>query len=534
MKQTIFPFGLPTAATGELPTSYADHIGSWCVAQRDDEQRKKMGLYLTPVIVAQFMATMMTCRNNHLRILDPAAGCGILLCAAIERIVASTKPPEIVEIVAYELDSDLVEPLQMVLKYLKTWAAKQGIQLRITVRNEDFILAQASALSGEATEKFDVVIANPPYFKIAKEDPRAVAARLVVHGQPNIYGLFMAVAAALTVDCGDAIFITPRSFASGPYFRRFRENFFSVVRPAHVHLFSSRRIAFSRDDVLQENIIIHAIREPNWSKRKGCEPCMTISTSNGIDDIAHLSKRSVLVREVLNLSDVDTVLRLPETLEEEGLLRWVDSWEGSLQGYGLQISTGPVVPFRATKWLKEKNNSNTVPLLWMNHVQAMEVHWPNGCRKAQYILKNDGSEGLLLANRNYVLLRRFSAKEERRRLTAAPFLAKSVKAEFVGIENHLNYIHRPGGSLTEDEAWGLSALYSSALLDGYFRCINGNTQVSATELRAMPLPPLKTIVAIGKRVQSISDPLQVIDDLVDKFVGSVSDMMVCEGERAVG
>jgi hypothetical protein len=39
----------------------------------------------------------------------------------------------------------------------------------------------------------------------------------------------------------------------------------------------------------------------------------------------------------------------------------------------------------------------------------------------------------------------------------------------------------------------------------YFRVVNGNTQVSATELRAMPLPPLKLIVEIGRRARTALD-----------------------------
>jgi len=49
---------------------------------------------------------------------------------------------------------------------------------------------------------------------------------------------------------------------------------------------------------------------------------------------------------------------------------------------------------------------------------------------------------LLVPRTNMVLLRRFSAKEQKRRLTAAPFLAQDFDFEFIGLENHLNYIRR--------------------------------------------------------------------------------------------
>ena len=111
---------------------------------------------------------------------------------------------------------------------------------------------------------------------------------------------------------------------------------------------------------------------------------------------------------------------------------------------------------------------------------------------------------LLLPSQNYVLLRRFSAKEERRRLTASCFIGALQAGLYVALENHLNYVYHPARPLSLDETYGLAALFNSALLDRYFRTISGNTQVNATELRTMPLPTLKAIAAIGRRVQSLS------------------------------
>lgn len=527
-------FDMPKAKAHERPAEYADRVGRWYVAQRTDAQRKEMGLYLTPVVVADFMATMFGEMSGEIRLLDPAAGAGILLCAVVEHLAQEVKPPLAIDLTAYELDKGLIEPMRAVLSHLKAWAEKRGMVVKINIRQEDFILSKASALRGDESETFDAVIANPPYFKISKNDPRAVAAQSVVHGQPNIYGLFMAVAAALLNDNGDFVFITPRSFASGPYFRRFREIFFGMVRPSRVHLFVSRRVAFSRDDVLQENVILHAVRDNGWSRRSGTLPRLVISTSQGLPDMNLAEKRAMPVCDVLSMTDANRVLRLPSSSDEERLLRRVEGWPGSLQAYGLQISTGPVVPFRATEWLAEASNGVTVPLLWMNHIRAMAIHWPDGVRKPQNILNKDGSQNLLIPKRNYVVMRRFSAKEEPRRLTAAPLLARDFDVALIGLENHLNYIHRPGGTLTEDETWGLAALFNSALLDGYFRCVNGNTQVSATELRAMPLPPLETIIAIGKKARKAAESMSEIDDLVESLTEDWRPLPVYREGHAVG
>lgn len=208
------------------------------------------------------MAEQITTSGERIRILDPAAGAGILLCAAIDRLVTHSQGLKRIEVVAYEVDEALADHLRG-LAAARTWAKRRGVELRASIVSADFVLAHAAALSSidgflphlRDGEAFDIVIANPPYFKLNKADPRAQAAAAVVHGQPNIYGLFMAVGAALLNDGGQFVFIVPRSFASGPYFRRFREMFFDCIRPEFVHVFGSRRDAFNRNAVLQENVI---------------------------------------------------------------------------------------------------------------------------------------------------------------------------------------------------------------------------------------------------------------------------------------
>lgn len=512
----------------ERPTHYADRLGAWYGARVSADHRKNVGLYLTPVAVADFMARQITADRNSLRILDPAAGAGILLCATVEALLGRSRPPVSLEIVAYEIDAELAGLLRQSLSYLEAWVQRQGIKATVQVICTDFILEHGEALAGIGSllkhvdhDAFDIVIANPPYFKLPKSDPRAQAAATVVHGQPNIYGLFMAVSAALLREGGEMVFITPRSFASGPYFRRFREWFFDFIRPELVHVFGSRRDAFSRDDVLQENIILAAVRQEEWHHATAT-PVMVISSSKGTDDLDQAARRSVRVDATLDMWSADKVLRLPIDTADDDVVRLVDSWSGSLRKYGLNISTGPVVPFRAKELLAAEGNvpRTHVPLLWMNHVRPMLAQWPIGKRKPEYIKLEAELRSLLVPNRNYVLLRRFSAKEERRRLTAAPYLASAFRIEQVGFENHLNYVHRPGGTLDEDEALGLAALYNSALLDRYFRAISGNTQVSATELRAMPLPAREIILAIGKKARELAGDPDAIDALVAKLVGT--------------
>lgn len=513
-------FVAPIPCEGERPTDYADRVGKWCVSMKSAQYRKEHGIFLTPVAVAEFMAQRFKASGRRIRVLDPAAGAGILCCATVEALVSQRRKPDWIELVAHEVDDDLISALRMALDYLATWCRDCGVMLTVCIEETDFIMAHADSVRGgplrlqSRSASFDAVICNPPYFKINKNDPRAIAVSDVVHGQPNIYALFMAVGAALLRKSGSLVFIVPRSFASGSYFRRFRAVFFDQVRPTRVHVFGSRREAFRQDEVLQENVIFCGIRQDHWHGCNGYEH-LSISSSPGIECMDTASVRRVSVNTILDYLSADKVLRLPLCDDDDEALALVDSWPSSLRSLGLDVSTGPVVPFRATEIVAESGRvpATHAPLLWMNHVHAMQATWPLDRHKPEYIGRV-GAKTLLVPNRNYVLLRRFSTKEETRRLTAAPWIAAGFAVPDLGLENHLNYIYRLDGVLSDDEAWGLAALFNSRLLDTWFRVVNGNTQVNATELRAMPLPAHHLIVALGQRVKYLAEPMVGLDTLV--------------------
>jgi adenine-specific DNA-methyltransferase len=126
-------------------------------------------------------------------------------------------------------------------------------------------------------------------------------------------------------------------------------------------------------------------------------------------------------------------------------------------------------------------------------------------------------------------VRRFSAKEEPRRLIAAVLRAGVLPGPSLGLENHLNFIHRPGGCLNDEEAFGLAVLLNSWLVDAYFRLSNGNTQVSATELRALPLPPPLVLGSLGACARAAPD--RGVDALVEVLLLHSARSSACCGPR---
>ena len=231
------------------------------------------------------------------------------------------------------------------------------------------------------------------------------------------------------------------------------------------------------------------------------------------------SEIAVEYADVIHDCRGESFIRIPTSPSDIEVIHTVDSWRCNLRSLDLEISTGPVVPFRVERYLLEDVNAaaSAVPLLWMHNLVDMKVVWPsekNGKPKA--ILDNKETEYLLVPVKNYVLLKRFSSKEQKRRLYASVLSATDFQYDKVGLENHLNYIYRPGGSLTLSEVTGLAAILNTTLIDSYFRTLSGNTQVNATEIRELPLPNWETIIEIGRNAQR--SPTQVGKINVDSIV----------------
>lgn len=503
----------------ELPSQYADRVGVQYSSIVTKVHKKNNGQFFTPIEVARLMARFSSCKSDFLRILDPGCGTGILTCSLIENVLFKNPHVTEIDIVVYETDKKLIKYLNDVFSYLKLWLGNQAVALHYSIRQKDFVLDNHIYLTQniDQDKAFDIIISNPPYFKLSKDDQRAQIAKRAAVGQSNIYSVFMAVSANLLKNDGELIFITPRSFSSGSYFKAFREFFFKHIELKRIHLFSSRKEAFGRDKVLQETVIIKGSKRTNRHDRK-----VLVSSSKGITDIRLSLVKPIDETTLVNLSSEEKFLFIPVNEEEEKIIALFRSWKDNLSTLKIRISTGPVVAHRSKAFIYEHFENGTaflVPLFWLHNVNKMRLDWPIAKpQKGQYIRMAPESQSRLLPNKNYIFLRRFSSKEDKSRLIASPYFSTTISTEYFGLENKVNYIHRPRKPLENEEMIGLCALLNSSLFDNFFRIFNGNVNVSATELKSIPLPPIKEIKAIGKSLIDSADYSgKAIDTLVAHF-----------------
>jgi len=468
-------------------------------------QSKELGQFFTESKTADYMASMLHSIGNVelVKILDAGAGEGILTASAARRCLEIGNRR--VHAVLFEVDKDILSALEENMDRLAKIFIKKGGKFSYEIRNEDFVLSRPD----KRERGFHISIINPPYFKYnSKNSVYSGATADLFKGNPNIYASFMAVVSSCLVSGGQMVAIVPRSFTNGLYFKGFRSYLQSQMSLERAHIFRSRNRLFKNMGVLQENIICKFVKS-------GQQPTIEIWSSICSEDLAESEVVRYPQKLIIDGSNRHNIIRIPESAADGHILRLVEDWPSSFEGNNYYISTGPVVEFRTREFITAKAQKDSIPLLRMHNVKAFRIEWTGKHWKdARFILK-EGYEKHTCSNKVYVILKRFSSKDEKRRLVAGIHDPKQFKDHLVGLENHLNYIGVKGEDMDLPEAFGLAALFNSTFMDRYFRSISGNTQVNATEIRLLKLPTRDQIISIGKEVQRAKGYEQsAVDEIV--------------------
>ncbi len=497
----------------------------------EPSRRAVLGQYMTPIRVSRFMANLFSERLGNLRVLDPGAGVGSLTVALAERFCRESTPPRSVEFVCYEVDSLLSDHLSDTLLRVETRCEQARIEATSQLLSADFILEHSDARvpgsfgdSAVGGVGFTHVILNPPYRKIRADSAHRGALRRAGLETSNLYTGFMFLAAKQLCHGGEMVAIVPRSFCNGPYFRPFRQQFFSMMRLRQIHVFEKRDHAFKDDDVLQENVIVHAVKGETSGD-------VTITTSGGnalefdpvrgVCTAEDLTQRTVPLNSVICDNDPDCFVHIAADGIEQSIVDRMACFTTSLATLGVEVSTGPVVDFRLKDDLRTMPENGAVPLLYPAHFEGGRTSWPKASRKPNAIRVSDASVRRLWPNEgSYVVVRRFTSKEERRRIVASVY-ASNLPGKLIGFENHLNVFHLRRAGMPEELARGLALFLNASLVDRYFRQYNGHTQVNATDLRRLRYPDHATLERLGRKYDVAELSQEAVDTIIE---GEVAHM----------
>jgi adenine-specific DNA-methyltransferase len=365
----------------------------------------------------------------------------------------------------------------------------------LPIHQRDTLESLAADIGGDGTGlpltgAFDLVVGNPPYRKVSPLSPALREAfQGSLYGHPNAYGMFLHAGIEMLRPGGRLGFIVPRSMLSGLYFQNLRRMIEQRTCLEELSLLAERKNVFPQ--VLQGTMIIvfrKPARDEIPNEKRGADRLLRTSVIRTAADLGnggppHVEARTAQVARRMNGT---TIWFVSDQERTYSLLDKIIARHPLLGGPAVACParTGPIVWNRVKPLLRPRGGEGRLPLVWATDVGRFrfELATSGGTRPA-YLEATDKVRDLAMAGPS-LLIQRVTADEQARRIVASRSGLPVRQRYFV--ENHLNVL-QPAPAAQVDLGYLLGVL-SSDIVEFLFRSMNGNTQVSATELNLLPIP----------------------------------------------
>jgi len=515
--------------------------------------RKRLGHFYTSRAIASHMLDNVGFTGADVltgRLIDPACGAGAFLveatrrvlvaaereglspagtCAAVRRVVhgldlnplgvllteaalALLLVPSIAELP----EDATLDPLHLYV----TDSLKRGELLRADLHAEE--AEGIKARGGDYESGFEWVVANPPYAKFPTRGMNVEQLKrfsATTYGHPNLYGLFLQVGVELLADGGRICFINPKSFVSGLYFRNLRQFLKRELDLQRFDTFDKRTGLF--EGVLQDVVILTG--EKHTERAEQIELREFVGTPDKLPEReTHVPRQSVLLGKKLDHAffiEANPVAHL--------VLGKMLAKAEPLAAYSVEAVTGTIVWNRLKPHVRNEQSDDALPLIWGNGIRLYRFQGlGNRSGEGSHMAIVPKTQGIISSG-EALLVKRMTAKEEPRRIVACRLpsdLAESRDGWFA--ENHVNIV-RPKRGGAEVDLDAVLGLLNSRLYDFVFRALNGNTQVSATELEMLPVasgPELEEIAKLARRLTETGGDDAEAQAELDRLVFELYDL----------
>ncbi len=406
--------------------------------------KSTLGQFFTPHPISLYMASLFHKIEGDISLLDPGCGSGLLTAAFVDESLRRKKINSI-NIDAFDIDSAIQPFIDETLALCVEKYEKHGVSINANFILDDFIFNKTKNAGLFATQKscYSHIIMNPPYKKIATNSDRRKALKSVGIETVNLYTGFVALALQQLIKGGELVAIIPRSF---------------------------------------------------------CNADFKIDQSTQSITATDLTIRTVPFTAIVKPNDKQQFIHIAANERDQAVIDRLSYFNSTLDDIKLQVSTGSVVDFRLKEDLRSNIESGAVPLIYPTHLNG-GVNWPKDSKKSNAISVSDKSKSWLWENSgNFVIVKRFSSKEEKRRIVAA-YYDGSLPGDLIGFDNKLNIFHDSKKGFAKDIALGLYVYLNSTLLDKYYRLFGGHTQVNATDLRTILYPNLESLKFMGNKAR---------------------------------
>ena len=106
------------------------------------------------------------------------------------------------------------------------------------------------------------------------------------------------------------------------------------------------------------------------------------------------------------------------------MLKRLHRFDRTLPDIGIKMKTGLTVDFRNRDILRNEEEEGAVPLFYAQHIKEGKIQFPIK-KEHEYVVTNQ--QGLMQDNKNYLFVKRFTTKEETRRLQCGIYLEKDFQ-----------------------------------------------------------------------------------------------------------
>ena len=486
---------LGRGAAQSEPEIAAYEIGLTYTSLLPSVYRSSNGIYYTPPALTQRLIELASETGvdwKNCRVLDPACGGGAFLAPVARHImeqIPECSPRILLENIANRLHGYEIDPFG-------AWLAQVTLDVvllpiySVTGNMTPCLVTLCDSLRKNLPRRgFDLVIGNPPYARTQLTPELREKFRRGIYGHANLYGVFTDAALRFVRVGGVIAYVTPTSFLAGAYFRNLRALLGSDAPPKRLEFVAARRDVF--DDVLQETLLA--------TYQRGAE-----RSTVRVHEL-HVHSPQTLSAKELGTTDLPANPSLPWILprnsEQVDTVQTLRRCKHTLADWGYTVSTGPLVWNRHKAQIFPRRARNRLPLIWAESVR------PDGSFSWRAYKKNHEpwfeirpTDDWLISRQECVLLQRTTAKEQHRRLIAAPLPVDFIHRHGgVVVENHLNML-KPLGNMPLIAPEVLAEFLNSKAADRAFRCVSGSVAVSAYELETLPLPSPDSLNQLHKLI----------------------------------
>ena len=508
----------------EVPQTFTSQIEKWICESSDlmnfpqeialvaentlaGLRRRALGEFFTTSEIAEHLFSIVNSNPTLLigwKIADPACGSGNLLKTVVAHITDAVRNGLVSpELAITNINKNIfgfdIQPIAVLLTRLQLILTSLPIFSQIDRSEKDVFeifplpnIRLVDPLSDpynywDIFASFDLVIGNPPFMKIIKENLTNLSSyEEILNGQPNLYQLFLWWAIKATKSGGNISFLIPQSIRSGQYFIKLREKLSESCRITSITCFGEREGIF--DTVDQHVMAIHLI--------KGIEEEEQSVTAirfplNG-EDIINTQELRINQQKVIRVLNGKNIWCISEDqLDYDILDKVYRDPQFLLNLPEIQLSNGGYVWNQNKENLADNFKENLLPLISSDSIEIHRFTFPPGgerVSKRLFAVKTNPPPGPIYSNRA-VLLKRTTPEKLRGRRIVATALPDSFLQQYPSFfaENHVNLI-TPRGANCGLNIIGLTAWLNSKLVNFVFGMMNGSSHLSKFELGLLPAP----------------------------------------------